>query len=112
MRPAITAFLLSAFVFPGLGQLYKQDRAKGVLLVLLANLLLGILFIAFLVLFSREYMAVYYPEPITREILKPLLLGVAKQPLFLVPFLALVGLWAFAAADAALKAVTPPPEEG
>ena len=63
MRPAITAFLLSAFVFPGLCQLYKQDRAKGVLLILLANLLLGILFIAFLVLFPKNTWRYTTPSP-------------------------------------------------
>ena len=39
MRQAIIAFLLSAFVFPGLGQLYNQDRKKGIILVLLGDVL-------------------------------------------------------------------------
>lgn len=34
------AFLLSAFLLPGLGQLYKGERAKGGLLLLLVNVFL------------------------------------------------------------------------
>ena len=45
MRQKIAAFLLSALVFPGLGQLYNQDRRKGIILVLAANGLLGLVFL-------------------------------------------------------------------
>ena len=61
MRRTITAFLLSALVFPGLGQLYNQDRRKGVFLVLAANALLGVLFLLGLILISREYTPVFLP---------------------------------------------------
>ncbi len=98
-RPVI-ALLLSLFVFPGLGQLYRQDTRKGVLLLLGANLLVGLLLLVGLVLFSREYMAVFYPEPLTREVLAVVLLAVFRHPLFLVPFLALAALWGYAAVDA------------
>lgn len=110
MPVAIKAFLLSALVFPGLGQLYKQDRRKGVILILLANLLLGIVFLSGIILISQEYMAVFYPEPLTWEILRPLFLAVFSRALFWLPFMALVGIWAFAAVDAGLSAV-PPTEE-
>ena len=58
MRQGLKAFLLSAFVFPGLGQLYNQDRHKGVALVLGTNLLLGVTLAGMMVLFSQEYLAV------------------------------------------------------
>jgi len=101
MRRNLIALLLSLFVFPGLGQLYKQDTRKGVLLLLGANLLVGLLLLVGLVLFSREYMTVFYPEPLTREVLAVVLLAVFRHPLFFLPFLVLVALWGFAAADAA-----------
>lgn len=110
MSLALKAFLLSALVFPGLGQLYKHERRKGVILILLANLLLGIVFLSGMIHFSREYMAAFYPEPLTWEIVRPLLKTVFSRPFFWLPFMALVALWAFAAVDAGLKAA-PPPEE-
>jgi hypothetical protein len=109
MSIAIKAFLLSALVFPGLGQLYKHDRRKGIMLVLLANLLLGIVFLSGMIHFSQTYMAAFYPEPLTWDLVRPLLITVFSRPLFLAPFLALAALWAFAAVDAGLKVV--PPEE-
>jgi Na+-driven multidrug efflux pump len=111
MRRALAAVLLSALVFPGLGQLYNQDRKKGIILVLLANLLLGFLLLVALVLFSRQYMTVYYPAPLTGEILRPLLVDVATHPLFILAFCLLVGLWVFAAVDAGRQASAQPREE-
>ena len=63
MRPGLKAFLLSAFVFPGLGQLYNQDRRKGVALVLGTNLLLGVALLVGMVLFSQEYSGGLLPPP-------------------------------------------------
>ncbi len=108
-RSRLIAVLLSMFVFPGLGQLYKQEQRKGVLLIVGANLLFGILLLAGLVLFSREYMGVFYPEPLTREVAAVVLKAVFLHPLFLVPFLALAALWGFAAVDAG-RAASPSPE--
>jgi Na+-driven multidrug efflux pump len=85
MRPGLKAFLLSAFIFPGMGQLYNQDRRKGVALVLGTNLLLGVVLLVSLVLFSQEYLSVFYPRPLTWELVKVLLLA----------------LWGFAMVDAA-----------
>ena len=104
MRQAIIAFLLSAFVFPGLGQLYKQDRKKGIILVLLANLLLGVLLLAGLALFSRGYYEYFYPKPLTGVILKELLRDLLANPIFFLPLSLLLGLWGFAALDAARSA--------
>ncbi len=95
MRPGLKAFLLSAFVFPGLGQLYNQDRRKGVALVLGTNLLLGVVLLVSLVLFSQEYLSVFYPRPLTWELVKLLLLDTLSHPLFWIPFgllMAAVGL--------------------
>jgi NADH:ubiquinone oxidoreductase subunit K len=101
MRPAINAFLLSALVFPGLGQLYNQDRRKGVFLVLGANLLLAAVALMGLILFSHQYHAVYYPRPLTRDVALALLTDTFTHPLFLIPFALLAALWGFAAVDAA-----------
>ena len=46
MKVNFKAFLLSAFLLPGIGQLYKGDKVKGVIYLLLVNIfLLGSVFI-------------------------------------------------------------------
>jgi hypothetical protein len=104
MRRAIIAFLLSALIFPGLGQLYNQDRRKGIFLVLAANVLIGGLFLLALILISREYTAVYYPRPLTMEIFQSLLLDTAANPLFWLPLGLFIALWGYAAVDAGRQA--------
>ena len=99
MRQGIKAFLLSAFVFPGLGQLYNQDRKKGVALVLGTNLLLGVVLLVGMVLFSQEYLAVFYPRPLTWELVKILLMDTLSHPLFWIPFGLLMAVWGFAMVD-------------
>jgi hypothetical protein len=111
MRQGVKAFLLSAFVFPGLGQLYNQDRRKGVLLVLGANLLLGATLLVGLVLLSQEYLAVFYPRPITWKLVRLLVADTVTHPLFLIPFALLMALWGFAMVDAARGAKLPKPAE-
>jgi len=101
MRPEIKAFLLSAFVFPGLGQLYNQDRRKGVALILGTNLLLAVVLLVGMTLFSQEYLAVFYPRPLTWELVKLLLLDTVAHPLFWIPFGLLMAVWGFAMVDAA-----------
>ncbi len=110
MRQRIAAFLLSALVFPGLGQLYNQDRKKGIFLVLGANLLLAVLLLGGLVLLSQEYYAVFYPKPLTLEILQALAADTISHPLFYLPLALLVGLWAFAAVDAGRRGAKAPEE--
>ena len=107
MRRKITAFLLSALVFPGLGQLYNQDRRKGVILVLAANGLLGIVILIGLILFSSEYTTVFYPRPLTGEMVKLLLLDTLTHPVFWVPFGLLLAVWGYAMVDAARRAGPP-----
>jgi hypothetical protein len=115
MRQAIIAFVLSAFVFPGLGQLYNQDRKRGIILVLLANLLLGLLFLAGIIVFSQGYYEYFYPKPLTGQVVKELGRYLLSHPVFFLPLCALLGLWGFAALDAARsawrRAVAPPAEE-
>ncbi len=111
MRPAVKAFLLSALVFPGLGQLYKQDRQKGIVLILLGNLLLASVLLAGVMVISQEYMTSVYPEAISAEKLRVLLVQVLSRPLFYIPASIFLALWGFAAADAALSPMAPPEEE-
>jgi O-antigen/teichoic acid export membrane protein len=110
MRQKIAAFLLSALVFPGLGQLYNQDRRKGVILVLAANGLLGLVLLTGLILFSREYTLVFFPRPFTGDMVKMLLIDTLTHPVFWVPFGLLLALWGYAAVDAARQA-RPPVQE-
>lgn len=110
MRHKIKAFLLSALVFPGLGQLYNQDRRKGIILVLAANGLLGLVLLTGLILISREYTLVFYPRPLTAEVGQMLLVDTLRHPLFWLPCGLLLALWGYAAADAARRA-GPPAQE-
>jgi hypothetical protein len=111
MRQGLKAFLLSAFVFPGLGQLYNQDRRKGVLLVLGANFLLGAVLLVGMVLLSQEYLSVFYPRPLTWEMFRLLLFDTLIHPFFLIPFALLMALWGFAMVDAARGPRQPIPAE-
>jgi hypothetical protein len=109
MRQGVKAFLLSALVFPGLGQLYNQDRKKGVFLVLGANLLLGVVLLVGMVLLSQEYLAVFYPRPLTWKLVHLLLVDTISHPFFLIPFALLMALWGYAMVDAARSSGRPQP---
>jgi hypothetical protein len=111
MRQKIVAFLLSALVFPGLGQLYNRDRRKGIILVLAANGLIGLVLLTALILISREYTLVFYPRPLTWEMGQMLLFDTLTHPLFWVPLGALLALWGYAMVDAARRAGPPAVEE-
>ena len=111
MRQGLKAFLLSAFVFPGLGQLYNQDRRKGVLLVLGANLLFGLTLLVGMVLLSQEYLSVFYPRPLTWQLVRLLVVDTVTHPFFLIPFALLMALWGFGMVDAARGARQPKPAE-
>jgi hypothetical protein len=110
MRLAIRAFLLSAFVFPGLGQLYKQDRKKGILLLVSANLLLALLLLVGVMVLSQEYMTSVYPAALNTENLRVLLRQIISRPLFYLPAAIFLAIWGYAAMDAAL-APSPGPED-
>jgi hypothetical protein len=102
MRFAVKAFVLSAFVFPGLGQLYKRDRYKGILLLLAANLLLAFVLLAGVMALSQEYMVSVYPQALSAENLRMMLPRLLSKPLFYVPAVIFLAIWGFAAVDAAL----------
>jgi hypothetical protein len=110
MRLAVKAFLLSAFVFPGLGQLYKQDRKKGILLLVSANLLLALLLLAGVMVLSQEYMTSVYPAALNTENLRVLFKQIIGRPLFYLPAAIFLTIWGYAAVDAAL-APSPAPED-
>ena len=109
MRPQMTAFLLSALVFPGLGQLYKQQRRKGVLLVLAANFLIALVVLLGAILVSEEYTTVFYPRPLTWEMGRLLLLDTVRRPQFWLPGGLLLGLWGYAAVDGGSPGPAPKP---
>ncbi len=111
MRRAIMAVLLSALIFPGLGQLYNRDRKKGIFLVLAANVLLGLVLLVTFILLSREYTLVYYPKPLDQEIFQTLLFDTVFNPIFWVPFGLLLALWGYAVVDAGRGAKFVPKEE-
>ena len=54
-----------------------------------------------MVLFSQEYLAVFYPRPLTWELVKLLLIDTISHPLFWIPCGLLMALWGFAMVDAA-----------
>ncbi len=110
MRFSVKAFLLSAFVFPGLGQLYKQDRKKGVLLLVAANLLLALLLLVTVMVLSQEYMTSIYPAVLNAENFRGLLKQIILRPLFYLPAAFFLAIWGFSAMDAAL-APNPPQED-
>jgi len=110
MRQKLAAFLLSALVFPGLGQFYNQDRRKGIILVLAANGLLGLVLLTGLILFSREYTLVFFPRPFTVEMVKMLLLDTLTHPVFWLPFGLLLALWGYAMVDA-VRGASPPAQK-
>ncbi len=107
MRHKIAAFLLSALVFPGLGQLYNKDRRKGIILVLAANGLLGLVFLTLVIMVSREYTLVFFPRPLTADMVQMLLTDTLTHPVFWVPCGLLLALWGYAAVDAARRAGPP-----
>ena len=111
MRFAAKAFLLSAFVFPGLGQVYKQDRKKGVLLLVSANLLLAFLLLAGVMVLSQEYMTSVYPAALNAENLRVLLKHVISRPLFYLPAAIFLAIWGYAAMDAALAPNSDPKDK-
>lgn len=105
MSPNAKAFLLSALVFPGLGQLYKQERGKGIVLILLANLLLALVLLLGFMTLTEEYLTSVYPQGLSAESLRTLLAVTASRPRFYLPAALFLALWGFAAADAVLTPI-------
>jgi len=100
MKIHVKAALLSAFVLPGLGQLYKGDRVKGVIIIVLVNVFL--LLALFLVL--REMAPLIIAARISGEfdasrVLEHLQTAGPTARLLLAAF---CGLWLYGLIDAAL----------
>lgn len=108
MHSAVIAFLLSAFIFPGVGQVYKGDVKKGVFLILSASLLLAALVLGVLILYSYAYAEMLAqaesPEAIDPGQLQDLLMQVITRPFILFSFGLLLATWVFGIFDAARRA--------
>jgi hypothetical protein len=104
MNSAIIAILLSAFLFPGIGQVYKGEVRKGVFLLLSASLLLVVLVLGFVILYSYAYAAIVSqvtsPEAIEPAQLQQLLVTVITHPFILFTFGLLLATWAYGIIDA------------
>ena len=61
---------------------------------------MGVVLLVGIVLVSQEYLAVFYPRPLTWELVKALLRDTIAHPLFWIPFGLLMALWGFAMVDA------------
>ena len=100
MKIEIKAALLSALVFPGLGQLYKGDRVKGMIIFVCVNIF--ILVLVCLVL-QRLMPLILSAQEIgvtdTTKILERLHSGGSAIRLLLAAF---GGLWFYSWIDAAL----------
>ncbi len=101
MKINFKAALLSALVFPGLGQFHKGDRAKGMIIFALVNMLLLVLF--FLVM--RQLLPLVIstqggsPADTAKVLLKRLYSG---TPSFRFVLAAFGGFWLYGWIDAAI----------
>jgi hypothetical protein len=104
MKNSFIALLLSAFIFPGVGQAYKGEVRKGVFLILSASLLLAILVLGFLILYNYAYAAMLSqatsPETIDPAQLHHLLMTVITHPFILFIFGLLLATWVYGIIDA------------
>ncbi|MBM4288722.1 MAG: hypothetical protein FJ135_11385 [Deltaproteobacteria bacterium] len=115
MSKVLSAILLSALIFPGLGQVYKRDVRKGVFLILSASLLLAVLVLGVLILYGYAYAEllaqVASPEDIEPAQLRGLLIQVLTRPLILFTFGLLLATWVYSIFDAARRTVVTPGQE-
>ncbi len=111
MGRLLLAALLSALVFPGLGQVYKGEVRKGVCLILTASLLLVFLVVTFLISYSFGYAELVQqagnPDAVTPEQLRQLLGQTLGKPLILFVFGLLLAAWVYGWLDAARGARQP-----
>lgn len=100
----VFAILLSALIFPGLGQVYKGEVRKGVFLILSASLLLAILVLSFLILYSFGYGDLVAQtgnaEAVTPVQLQDLLGQTVRHPLVLFTLGLLLATWVYGLVDA------------
>lgn len=104
MGRAVFAIILSALIFPGLGQVYKGEVRKGVFLILSASLLLAVLVLSFLIIYSFGYGNLVAQsgnaEAVTPEQLQGLLGQTIRHPLVLFTFGLLLATWVYGLVDA------------
>jgi hypothetical protein len=101
MKKNIKAALLSAFVLPGLGQLYKGDKVKGGIMIVLVNIFL--LVALFLVLQGMGKLLVtanLSGMAAAEQVLEGLK---GKSPAVRIIMAAFFVLWAYGVADALLN---------
>jgi TM2 domain-containing membrane protein YozV len=108
MKRIVIAFLLNAFVLPGVGQIYLGRKVKGVVLVMAVNLLL-LAALFFMMKISSPVIAAHLSgTPITpQQVLE------AIQPYSLWAKLllsALLGVWGFGLVDL-ISVLRSPPHE-
>jgi TM2 domain-containing membrane protein YozV len=107
MKNPFIALLLSMFIFPGVGQIYKGEVRKGVFLLLAASLLLAVLVLGFFMLYSYAYSAMLSqatsPDAIDPAQLQHLLISVVTHPFILFTFGLLLATWVFGIIDAARR---------
>ncbi len=104
MGRAVFAIILSALIFPGLGQVYKGEVRKGVFLILSASLLLAVLVLSFLIIYSFGYGDLVAQtgnaETVPPEQLQALLGQTIRHPLVLFTFGLLLATWVYGLVDA------------
>jgi hypothetical protein len=115
MSKAISAVLLSAFIFPGLGQVYKGEVKKGVFLLLSASLLLAVLVLGVVILYSYAYAGMVSqaasPEAIEPAQLQELLVGVITRPFILFISGLRLATWVYGVFDAGRRTTPNGPQE-
>ena len=97
MKRPIIAFLLSALILPGLGQLYLGRRTKGIALIMVVNLLLLIA-----LFFVMKVASPIIGAHLTGTPLTPALILEKIQPYATwgkVLLAAILGLWGFGLVD-------------
>ncbi|MBW1986803.1 MAG: hypothetical protein JRI50_06185 [Deltaproteobacteria bacterium] len=99
MKRSLIALLLSALVFPGLGQIYNRDLKKGLCLILLASLGVTVIFLGGLILLNYEYAAIY-PAPLTKPMFQEMVIKILQHPLILIALSLFLGVWVYAILDA------------
>ena len=108
MQNPFIALLLSTFIFPGIGQIYKGQLRKGVFLILATSLLLAVLVLGVLILYNYAYAAILSqatsPETIEPAQLQHLLIKVITHPFILFTFGLLLATWVYGIIDAVRRA--------
>jgi len=102
MKINIKAMFLSALVFPGMGQLYKGERVKGMILFIVVNILLLVAF--FLIMRQLLPLVLSAQASSPTDVAKTLIaLLCAPGSPFLLLMASLGGFWFYGVIDAMLE---------